>query len=82
MIIMGNPLFSIFGEDGKSCILGKDAGNVVVGAGLRARPFIFLPVTFPHFSIPAPISLFTLPGKNDFPFTHGSSIEKCMVSSS
>lgn len=29
MIIMGNPLFSLFGEGGKNYILVEDAGNVV-----------------------------------------------------
>jgi hypothetical protein len=29
MIIMGNRLFSLFGEEGKSGRLNKDAGNVV-----------------------------------------------------
>jgi hypothetical protein len=47
MIIMGNPLLSLFGEGGKSCILVEGAGNVVnVGATLGVAPtrLIFLSI--------------------------------------
>jgi hypothetical protein len=40
MIMMGNLLFSIFGEDGKSCILAEYADNVVnVGATTESCPY-------------------------------------------
>ena len=42
MIMMGNLLFSLSGEDGKSCILIEDAGNVVnVGATTEGCPYKF-----------------------------------------